>query len=164
MGHFPYRYSFYGGSLKNYRNYFLGGKYHIFCVRYAQHDTTSVNSGGIKSDHSIVHTVWHHDHHRQDTLPPHSKSYWTLRPSFLGFCYYPFSHRGPSWSWCMVVGFITIYAFSAYHHSSCEFEPHSWRGVLDTTLCDKVCKWLAAGRGFLWVLRFTPSIKLTAMI
>ena len=21
----------------------------------------------------------------------------------------------------------------------CEFEPRSWRGVLDTTLCDKVC-------------------------
>jgi hypothetical protein len=29
-----------------------------------------------------------------------------------------------------------------------EFEPHSWRGVLDTTLCDKVCQWLAAGRWF----------------
>jgi hypothetical protein len=48
----------------------------------------------------------------------------------------------------MVVGFITIYAFSAYHHSSCEFEPHSWRGVLDTTLRDKVCQWLVAGRWF----------------
>jgi hypothetical protein len=23
---------------------------------------------------------------------------------------------------------------------SCEFESHSWRGVLDTTLCDKVCQ------------------------
>jgi hypothetical protein len=23
-----------------------------------------------------------------------------------------------------------------------------WRGVLDTTLCDKVCQWLAAGRWF----------------
>jgi hypothetical protein len=25
-------------------------------------------------------------------------------------------------------------------HESCEFEPSSWRGVLDTTLCDKVCQ------------------------
>jgi hypothetical protein len=25
---------------------------------------------------------------------------------------------------------------------------HSWRGVLDTALCDKVCQWLAAGRWF----------------
>jgi hypothetical protein len=22
-------------------------------------------------------------------------------------------------------------------------EPHSWRGVLDTTLCDKVCLWFS---------------------
>jgi glutathione peroxidase len=27
----------------------------------------------------------------------------------------------------------TTYAISAYHHRSCEFEPRSWRGVLDTT-------------------------------
>jgi hypothetical protein len=26
--------------------------------------------------------------------------------------------------------------------------PRSWRGVLDTTLCDKVCQWLTAGRWF----------------
>jgi len=26
--------------------------------------------------------------------------------------------------------------------------PCSWRGVLDTTICDKVCQWLAAGRWF----------------
>ena len=38
----------------------------------------------------------------------------------------------------MVVGFTTTYAISAYHHSRCEFESCSWRGVLDTTLCDKV--------------------------
>jgi hypothetical protein len=27
-------------------------------------------------------------------------------------------------------------------------ESRSWRGVLDTTLCDKVCQWLAAGQWF----------------
>ena len=48
----------------------------------------------------------------------------------------------------MVVGFTTNCAISPYHHESCEFEPRSWRGVLDTTLCDKVCQWLAAGRWF----------------
>ena len=38
-----------------------------------------------------------------------------------------------------------------------------WRGVLDTTLCDKVCQRLATGRWFsLRVLWFPPSIKLTA--
>ena len=30
-----------------------------------------------------------------------------------------------------------------YHHWSCEFESLSWPGVLDTTLCDKTCQWLA---------------------
>jgi hypothetical protein len=40
----------------------------------------------------------------------------------------------------MVVEFITTCAISAYHHKSCEFEPRSWRSVLDTTLCNKVCQ------------------------
>ena len=47
----------------------------------------------------------------------------------------------------MVVGFITSHAISAYHHQSCEFEPCSFRGVLDTT-CDNVCQWLVTGRWF----------------
>jgi len=37
---------------------------------------------------------------------------------------------------------------------NCEFESRSWRGVLDTTLCDKDCQWPEAGRWFLRVLRF----------
>ena len=28
---------------------------------------------------------------------------------------------------------------------SCRFDSHSWRGVFDATLCDKVCLWLATG-------------------
>ena len=40
----------------------------------------------------------------------------------------------------MVVGFTTTCAISVYHHLSCEFEPRSWRDVLDTTLRDKVCQ------------------------
>ena len=40
----------------------------------------------------------------------------------------------------MVVGFKITYASIAYHHLSCEFEPRSWRGVLDTTLCIRVCQ------------------------
>jgi len=38
----------------------------------------------------------------------------------------------------MVVAFTTTCVISAYHHYSCEFEPCSWRGLLDKTLCDKV--------------------------
>ena len=48
----------------------------------------------------------------------------------------------------MVVGFTTTCAISAYHHYSCEFESYSWRGVLETTLCDQVCQLLVAGRWF----------------
>ena len=48
----------------------------------------------------------------------------------------------------MVVGFTTTYAISAYHHWSFEFEFRSLWGVHDTTLCDKVCQWLVAGRWF----------------
>ena len=44
---------------------------------------------------------------------------------------------------CLVVGFTTA---CAYHNKSCEFESHSWRGVLDATLCDKVCQRVATGR------------------
>ena len=48
-------------------------------------------------------------------------------------------------------------------HKMCEFESHSWRGVLNTTLCDKVCD-LRQVCGFIWVLWFPPPIKLTAII
>jgi hypothetical protein len=44
----------------------------------------------------------------------------------------------------MVVGFTTIYLIIGYHHYICEFEPRSWRGVLDTTLCDKVSQWFSS--------------------
>ena len=54
-------------------------------------------------------------------------------------------HRGRD---RMVVGFTTTCAISAHHHLSCEDEPRSWRGVLDTTLCDKVCQLFATGRLF----------------
>jgi hypothetical protein len=49
-------------------------------------------------------------------------------------------HRGRD---RMVVGFTTTCAISVYYHWSCELKSCSWRGVLDTTLCDKVCQRLA---------------------
>ena len=42
----------------------------------------------------------------------------------------------------MLVGFTITRAISAYQYLCWEFEPHSRRGVFDTTLCDKVCQWL----------------------
>ena len=47
-----------------------------------------------------------------------------------------------------VVGFTTTYAVNAYHHESCEFESRKWRGVQDTTLCNKVCQWRVTGQWF----------------
>jgi hypothetical protein len=44
---------------------------------------------------------------------------------------------------------------------SCEFDPRSWQGVLDTTLCDKFVSDLQQVGG---LLRFPPPIKLTATI
>jgi hypothetical protein len=52
-------------------------------------------------------------------------------------------HRGR-----MLVRIATTCAISAYHHWSCEFEPSSWRGVLNTTLCYKSCQWLVTGWWF----------------
>jgi hypothetical protein len=40
----------------------------------------------------------------------------------------------------MVVRFTIKYAISIYHNESFEFEPRSWRDILDITLCDKVCQ------------------------
>ena len=48
----------------------------------------------------------------------------------------------------VVVGFTTTCAIGAYHHYSCDFEIRSWRGVLDTTLCDTMCQRLVTGRWF----------------
>ena len=59
---------------------------------------------------------------------------------------------------CMVVGFTTTYAISAYHHWRCELESCSWRGVLDTTVCDEVCQWIATGQ---W---FSPGIPVSSPI
>jgi len=55
----------------------------------------------------------------------------------MNYKIYVGGHRGRD---RMVVGFTTTCAISAYHHLSCEFEPSLWRGVLYTTLCDKVCQ------------------------
>jgi hypothetical protein len=40
----------------------------------------------------------------------------------------------------VVVGITTSYAISAYQHESYEFESRSWQGVINTTLCHKVCQ------------------------
>ena len=58
------------------------------------------------------------------------------------------SFRGRNGHARMVVGFITTYVISTYHHWCWEFESRSGRGVHVPTLCDKVCQWLATGQWF----------------
>ena len=35
---------------------------------------------------------------------------------------------------------LCIICLIIFYRVSCEFESRSWRGVLDTTLCDKICQ------------------------
>jgi hypothetical protein len=59
----------------------------------------------------------------------------------------------------MVVGF-TTYTISTTLLTLWD-RIHSWRGVLDTTLSDKVCQWLAAGQ---WFSPVSSTKKPTATI
>jgi hypothetical protein len=57
--------------------------------------------------------------------------------------------KGPSWSWsygCWIYNYICNQCLSPL--KLCELESRSWRGVLDTTSCGKVCQWLPTGRWF----------------
>ena len=55
---------------------------------------------------------------------------------------------GPSWS-CGSCICNYLYMWNQWLSPlKFEFEPRSWGGVLDTTLCDKIGQWLAIGRWF----------------
>jgi hypothetical protein len=69
---------------------------------------------------------------------------YVLRYKFLSQ-YHIVLNRGCCGHDRMIVEFTTTYAISAYHHLSCGFESFSWRGILDTTLCDIVCRWFSLG-------------------
>jgi hypothetical protein len=47
---------------------------------------------------------------------------------------------------------------------SCDFKPRSWRGVLDTTLCDKVSQRLVAGLWFSPVSSSNDSHDITEIL
>jgi hypothetical protein len=59
----------------------------------------------------------------------------------------------------MVVGITATYAISAYHHSCCEFESQSGRGVQHYVI--KFVSDLRQVGGFLRALRFPPPIQKT---
>jgi hypothetical protein len=70
-------------------------------------------------------------------IAQHRKLYFKIKTWFvLTFV----ERKGLSWLWSCGNW---IYNLCNQCLSSC-----SWKGVLDTTSCDKVCQWLAAGRWF----------------
>ena len=81
-------------------------------------------------------------------------SFWPLL-NLSCLSLFDFSNLGGRGRGRMVVGFTATYAISAYHHWCCEF-PISIRGRC-TTLCDKVCQWLATG----WWFSPDPSVSST---
>ena len=77
-----------------------------------------------------------------------------LKKSVQFNCHFDLNKRS-----MMVVGFTNTRAIGANHHQSCEFEPRSWRGVLDATLCDTVRQWLATGWWFSLGTPVSSTIK-----
>ena len=72
-----------------------------------------------------------------------------------------FNRRGRRSRDSMMVGFITAYAISAYHHQRCEFESRSGDVYSIQHYVMKLVSDLRQVGGFLRVLRFPPPIKLT---
>ena len=73
-----------------------------------------------------------------------SPSLYSLISGYLFLCS-PRDHHGRD---RMVVTFTTTYAISAYHHWRRVLESRSWRGVLNTILCDNVGQWFMTGQWF----------------
>ena len=69
-----------------------------------------------------------------------------------------YSFEGSSWSWSYGSWIYNYFCNQRLSPLTLWVRILPIRGVLDATLCDKVCQWLATGR---W---FPPPIKLTAMI
>ena len=78
------------------------------------------------------------------------------------WCIKPIEHGGHCGHDCLVVGFITTYAISAYHHWSCEYESRSDEVYSAQHYVIKFVSDLLQVGGFLQALRFPPPIKLTA--
>ena len=55
---------------------------------------------------------------------------------------------GPSWSWSYVSWIYNYLCNQCLSPIKLWVWTRSWRGVLDTTLCDEVCQWLATGWWF----------------
>jgi hypothetical protein len=67
---------------------------------------------------------------------------------FLVVFFLPNKYQGLSWSWSYGNWISNYLCHQCISPVKLRVWNCSWRGVLDTTLCDKVCQWLATGRWF----------------
>ena len=56
--------------------------------------------------------------------------------------------QGASWSWSLNSWIDNYLCSQCLSPLNLWFQPRWWRDLLDTTLCDNVCQWLATGRWF----------------
>jgi hypothetical protein len=94
-------------------------------------------------------TLWLYGHIHLDNIV--SRLYQVLSNQLLPTDFKAYFRRGRRGRYRMVVGFPTTCAISVYQYQSYEFVSHSWRYVLDTTLCAKVFRDLRQVGGFLRV-------------
>jgi hypothetical protein len=76
---------------------------------------------------------------RTSKQAPNAQNIWKIKTYFILDYHYKYTWGRHDH---MVVGITTTIPVqnSAIHHLSCEFGPRSWRVILNTTLCDKVCQ------------------------
>ena len=67
---------------------------------------------------------------------------------FRELLFYTATLEESSWSWSHGSWIYYYLCNQCLSQLSCEFEHRSWWGVLNTTLCDQVCQWLATGHWF----------------
>ena len=72
--------------------------------------------------------------------------YLFARVSILSLSTY--FYLGPSWSWSYGSWIYNYLCNQCLSPLKLWVWTRSWRGVLDTTLCNKVCQWLVTGRWF----------------
>ena len=74
-----------------------------------------------------------------------SSRYVSLHFNYFQYCRWPINIEGSWWSWSYdtwINNYLCLSSLKWWVQS------RWWRSVLDSTLCDKVCQWLPAGRWF----------------
>ena len=103
----------------------------------------------IKAFHRGHHGINGHDHIMVVGFTPTCAIGPSWPWSYGGWIYNYMWNQGPSWLWSYggwIYNYMCNQCLSPL--TLCEFKSRWWWGVLDTTLCNKVCQWLATGWWF----------------